>query len=543
MLSVFLATAALGDAQQTTSFSGKISVTGFSDVKEVVTTGEGAAGMIPLGFPTMVCQIIQSPDANGNPTGPAQLNMTLTFNTFDTTFNQFDTISLSAHLADPGTSSGIATVTGGTGAYAGASGTLTLNAHNTPASNNDVLTYNYGFGGSGTVTIGGVPTNLEIGNFIIPAESVVPTELISASGSGGLTPFGNVMLSLNGQDLGGDNDVRQLTATISLNSRDSFNIFATFNGPTFVPTGPGTITGGTGAFSGASGTATVTLSSDRSQLTISGTVTQPAAGTPVITAVKTAWGPNAIAPNGWIEIHGTNLVPASTPAGGVFWSNAPEFASGMMPTQLGGISATVNGQPAYVYWFCSAATTTSCADDQINVLSPLNSPLTNFMGGGMVYSAQVPVVVTSGGVSSAPFMVTMRPVVPTFLMFDPMGDTVATHLDGSLVGATTLFPGSSTPALYGETITLWGVGWGPSTVQNVEGSAKQTGQLYQRVLCQIGGMVHIPAQGYLVSPGLYQFNITVPTLAFTGNEPVICRYSAGLTVSGSTFPENLINLQ
>jgi uncharacterized protein (TIGR03437 family) len=310
-----------------------------------------------------------------------------------------------------------------------------------------------------------------------------------------------VKLNLSGQVLGGANNVRQLTATISLNSTDSFNIFGTFNGSGWVPVGPATITGGTGAFSGASGPATFTFSSDGSHLTFSGTVTQPAAGTPVITAVKTAWGPNAIAPNGWIEIHGKNLVPASTPAGGVFWSNAPEFAQGKMPTQLGGISATVTGQAAYVYWFCSAATTPACVDDQINVLTPLNNPLNNFMGGGAVYSAQVPVVVTNGGVSSAPFMATMEPVVPTFLMFDAMGDTVATHADGSLVGAPTLFPGASTPALYGETITLWGVGWGASNGANVEGSAKQTGQLLQRVLCQVGNAVHVPAQGYLVSPG------------------------------------------
>ncbi len=499
--------------------------------------------MLPLGFPTMEAQIIQSVDANFYPTGPAQVNLTLIFNTFDTTYNQFDTISLSANLANPGAASGTATVTGGTGAYAGASGSLTLNAHFTSASNNDVLTFNYGFGGSGTITIGGAPVNLEIGNFILPAEQVVPTEVISASGNGHLNPLGQVNLSLNGQDLGGNNDLRQLTATISMNGTDSFNIFMNFNGSSFVPVDPGTITGGTGAFSGASGTANVTLSSDRSTLTLSGTVTQPAAGTPIITSVKTAWGPDAIAPNGWIEIHGQNLVPANTPAGGVFWSNAPDFAQGKMPTQLGGISATVTGQAAYVYWFCSAATTPSCADDQINVLTPLNDPLNNFMGGGALYSAQVPVVVSSGGVSSAPFMVTMRPIVPTFLMFDAMGDTVATHADGSLLGPATLFPGASTPAQYGETITLWGVGWGPSSAANVEGSSTQSGQLFQRVLCEVGGIVHIPAQGYLVSPGLYQFNITMPTIPFTGNEPVICRYAPGQTSAGVTYGETLIDLE
>jgi len=161
--------------------------------------------------------------------------MTFISNTFDTAFNRFDTISMTARLTDPGISSGTATVTGGTGAYAGASGTLTINAHNTPASNNDVAVYIYGFGGSGTITISCVPTNLQIGNFYIPTNVIVPMELISASGSDSLSPFGNVKPSLSGQVLGGTNNVRQLTATISLNSTDSFNIFGTFNGPASFP--------------------------------------------------------------------------------------------------------------------------------------------------------------------------------------------------------------------------------------------------------------------------------------------------------------------
>ena len=39
---------------------------------------------------------------------------------------------------------------------------------------------------------------------------------------------------------------------------------------------------------------------------------------------------------------------------GVDWSNAPDFANGKMPTQLGPIP--INGMPGFVYWYCSAAT-------------------------------------------------------------------------------------------------------------------------------------------------------------------------------------------
>jgi hypothetical protein len=84
---------------------------------------------------------------------------------------------------------------------------------------------------------------------------------------------------------------------------------------------------------------------------------------------------SGIAQNTWVEIQGSNLVPATTPAAGVDWSNAPDFAQGRMPTTLNGISVTIDGIPDYIYYFCSAATSSVCSQDQINVLSPLDTAL------------------------------------------------------------------------------------------------------------------------------------------------------------------------
>jgi hypothetical protein len=72
----------------------------------------------------------------------------------------------------------------------------------------------------------------------------------------------------------------------------------------------------------------------------------------VITSVNTAGGGSDIAQNTWIEIKGTNIAPASTPASGVIWGDAPDFAAGRLPTLLKGASATVNGKAAYVYFYC-----------------------------------------------------------------------------------------------------------------------------------------------------------------------------------------------
>ena len=122
------------------------------------------------------------------------------------------------------------------------------------------------------------------------------------------------------------------------------------------------------------------------------TLTQLGSATAAISSVNTVGGPSAISENGWIEIKGNRLVPTTTPAAGVIWSNAPEFAQGKMPTTLGGVQVTINGKPAYIYFFCSAVTSPVCKEDQINVLTPLDDSL-----------GDVLVVVASGNVSTPAF--------------------------------------------------------------------------------------------------------------------------------------------
>ena len=59
-------------------------------------------------------------------------------------------------------------------------------------------------------------------------------------------------------------------------------------------------------------------------------------------------------------------------------------------------------------------------------------------------------------------------VVPSFLEFTPAGYIAATHLNFTLLGPTTLYPGASTPANPGETVIIYAVGFGnPSTTLTV----------------------------------------------------------------------------
>jgi uncharacterized protein (TIGR03437 family) len=273
----------------------------------------------------------------------------------------------------------------------------------------------------------------------------------------------------------------------------------------------------------------ITYTYDRAGNLLSRVVAGGAATGGTITRVNTAFvdPSQGIAQNTWTEIHGTNLVPASTPATGVVWSSAPDFAQGRMPTQIGGVSVTVNGNPAYVSFYCSAATNSSCPDDQINILTPLDSTIGN-----------VKVVVTSANGRTAPFTAQMVAQAPAIFRFDTAGHIVATHLDYSLLGPATLYPGASTPAKPGEQIVVFGSGFGLPKTSLTAGSSSQSGSLSTLPACKVGSDTAQVGFAGLVAPGLIQLNVTVPTTAASGDDSITCTYS-GL----STQPGNVVSVQ
>ena len=181
-----------------------------------------------------------------------------------------------------------------------------------------------------------------------------------------------------------------------------------------------------------------------------------------------------------------------------------------MPTRLGAIdSVTVHGVPAYIYFYCSAATNPSCAGgDQINVLSPWYTP-----------PGLNQIVVTRNGVASAPYAITEQSLSPGFPYFDAQGHVVARHLDGSLVGPPTLFPGASTPAKAGETVILVAFGMGiPNNY--VQGSGVQNGQI-AATRCFISGLFTGVPEAF-ISPGLVQLNVTIPPATPSGENSIMC---------------------
>ena len=124
------------------------------------------------------------------------------------------------------------------------------------------------------------------------------------------------------------------------------------------------------------------------------------------------------------------------------------------------------------------------------------------------------------------------------LLVNPKGYVLATHADGSLIGPTSLFPGASTPAARGETIVLWAVGFGLPDGPIVDGSSSQYGPLPFYPSCFVSGNITVIA-ATLVSPGLYQLNVTIPNQSPVGDIPIFCIY----TNKSFTPAGNLITVQ
>jgi uncharacterized protein (TIGR03437 family) len=234
------------------------------------------------------------------------------------------------------------------------------------------------------------------------------------------------------------------------------------------------------------------------------------ASAPEITMVANAEGEDRIiAPNTWVEVKGLNLAPAGDSR---IWGGS-DFANNKMPTALDGVSVTVNGKAAYVYYV---------SPTQINILTPPDA-----------MQGAVQVVVTNNGAASALFTVQAQPLSPAFFIFNGGPYVAATHADGSLLGPTGLYPGSTTPAKPGETIVLYANGFGPTSNPVVSGSAMQSGNLSPLPLIEIGGIAASVTFAGLVLPGEFQFNVVVPPGAPGGDQPITVTYNGATTQTGT----------
>ncbi len=234
---------------------------------------------------------------------------------------------------------------------------------------------------------------------------------------------------------------------------------------------------------------------------ISGTVHGSFDATPVIKAVISAsayGGFSALAPGTWMEIYGTNLANVASQT----WAKA-DFQGSAAPTSLGASTVTIGGQPAFIDYV---------SPTQVNAQVPSNIP-----------QGPQPVVVSAPGGNSAAYSIAVNATEPGLLapgVFNlAAGQYVAALFPD---GVTFVMPPGSVPGVAsarakpGDTIILYGVGFGPVT-PNIEAGqiVSQSNQLSGTFQAFFNGT---PATvsfsgltgGYL---GLYQFNVVVPPVA------------------------------
>lgn len=234
---------------------------------------------------------------------------------------------------------------------------------------------------------------------------------------------------------------------------------------------------------------------------------------PEIAEVANAEGESpAIAPNTWVEIKGVNLAKSTRT-----WQDS-DFAGNQLPTALDGVSVTVNGKPAFVYYI---------SPTQINILTPPGA-----------ISGAVPVLVTNNGAATASFTVQAQTLSPSFFVFGGGPYVAATHVNGLYIGPTTLYQGLTTPAKAGETVVFYANGFGATSIPVVSGSETQSGTLSPFPVIQIGGVAAKVQFAGLVAPGQYQFNVVIPKGLGSGDQTITATYNGQ-----TTQPGTLITLQ
>lgn len=214
-----------------------------------------------------------------------------------------------------------------------------------------------------------------------------------------------------------------------------------------------------------------------------------------------------IAPNTWIAINGANLARESR-----FWQ-LTDLLSGHLPTQLDGVSVTVNGKSAYVY---------EISPSQLIVLTPPDA-----------ISGAVSVVVTNIGSASAPFNAQAASISPSLFVASGGQYVASTPSFAGVLGLLTLVPGFATPVRPGQVVSLFGNGFGPTSTPVVSGSLFQFGSLSPKPAIAIGGVAATVQSAGLVAPGVYQFNVVIPSGLADGDQPIVATIDGETTQPGT----------
>ena len=237
-------------------------------------------------------------------------------------------------------------------------------------------------------------------------------------------------------------------------------------------------------------------------------------------AIRPIVGPGGVVPvfsdssviqsGSWVSIYGTNLAASTT-----IWN-------GDFPASLGNTSVTVDGKPAYL-WFVSPG--------QINFQVPDDST---------VGSVKITVTTLAGSFTAN---VTLAPYAPSFSLLNnkyPAAIVATPGFPGNsgngydLIGPSGAFAFTTRPVRAGETLVLYGVGFGP-TNPPVPSGRLFSGAAPSGITPQvtIGGVPAPVTFAGIVQAGLFQLNVQVPNVP-GGDQPLLA------TVGSASTPPNVL---
>jgi uncharacterized protein (TIGR03437 family) len=230
---------------------------------------------------------------------------------------------------------------------------------------------------------------------------------------------------------------------------------------------------------------------------LSGGTTPPAPAISANGVVNGASFQPGVVANSWVTIQGTGLAPKTDD-----WSNS--IVNGVLPTSVDGVSVTMGGKPAYVYFI---------SPGQLNVLAP------------DIPAGPISVTVTTAGGTSAAFATTASAYGPAFFLW-PSNQVVATRQDYSYAAKAGTFAGATTVAAKpGDVIILWATGSGPTMPAAPPGVSVPASGDYSTASAPVVTVNSIPATVYggALAPGsagLYQIAIQVPSALADSDWPI-----------------------
>ncbi|MGA7235432.1 MAG: choice-of-anchor V domain-containing protein [Bryobacteraceae bacterium] len=227
-------------------------------------------------------------------------------------------------------------------------------------------------------------------------------------------------------------------------------------------------------------------------------------------------GFSAATAGSWLEIYGTNVGPSTA----YTWAGS-DFNGNNAPTELQGVSLTVNGVNAFIDYVSAT---------QVNAQVPAG-----------VGTGPATMILTNSNGTSAPYTLTLNALEPGLLttssfLIGGKQYVVALHADNTYV-VPTAAAALGTPAKPGETILIYGVGFGPVTPTINPGIIVTAANKVSNPMQMFFGGTSATLAYDGLAPnfvGLYQFNVVVPT-SLSNSDAIPLTFNIGGNTGNQTL--------